>query len=211
MKYGAKNNLLEELKSLPYFSKEDVFQLGKNEKNYNLKNSTIDTYISRFLKHKEIVPLKRGIYVTADFYNKNKGDISYLFYLANVLRTPSYVSSWTALQYYDLTTESIHTITSITPKVTRSYKTKMGNFTYQSIQKELFSNFSSVKGKFDFFIASPPKALFDLLYSKTRQFRGVQLEDIKTLIKELRIDFDEMDKKEQEKFFSMIKSYISYE
>ncbi|MFH1537281.1 MAG: hypothetical protein ABID45_04790 [Patescibacteria group bacterium] len=211
MKYGAKNNLLEELKSLPYFNKEYVFQLGKNEKNYNLKNSTIDTYISRFLKHKDIIPLKKGLYVSADFYNKNKGEASYLFYLANILRTPSYISSWTALQHYDLTTESIHTIISITPKVTRSYKTKAGNFIYQSIKKELFSNFSLEKGKFDFFIASPSKALFDLLYFKTRQFRGVRLENIKALVEELRIDIDEMSQGEQKKFFLMIKNYIHYE
>jgi predicted transcriptional regulator of viral defense system len=211
MKYGARKNLLEELKSLPYFNKEYIFQLGKNQKNYNLTNSTIDTYSSRFLRYKEIIPLKRGMYVATDFYNKNKDDVSYLFFLANILRPPSYVSSWTALQYYDLTTEAIHTITSITPKVTRSYKTKVGNFTYQSIKKELFSDFSSAKGEFDFFIASPSKALFDLLYFKTRQFRGVRLEDIKAMVEELRIDFDEMSQAEQKKFFSMIKKYINYD
>ena len=141
----------------------------------------------------------------------NKNDTSYTFYLANIIRTPSFISSWTALQYYDLVTEAIHTITSITPKVTRSYETKAGNFAYQSIQKEMFSNFSSVKGKFDFFIASPSKALFDLLYFKTRQFRGVHFEDIKSLIEELRIDIDEMSEEEQKKLFSMIKNYLHYE
>ncbi|OGH64736.1 MAG: hypothetical protein A2821_01105 [Candidatus Magasanikbacteria bacterium RIFCSPHIGHO2_01_FULL_41_23] len=75
----------------------------------------------------------------------------------------------------------------------------------------MFSNFSSVKGKFDFFIASPSKALFDLLYFKTRQFRGVHFEDIKSLIEELRIDIDEMSEEEQKKLFSMIKNYLHYE
>ena len=145
--------------------------------------------------------------MSADFFDKNRNDISYSFYLANIIRTPSYVSSWAALQYYNLTTEAIRSVTSVTPKVTRDYQTKAGNFAYQSINKELFYNFSLVKGKFDFFIASPSKALFDLLYFRTRQFRGLTLEKIKASVEELRIDIDEMSKEEQTKFYTMIKKY----
>ena len=68
-----------------------------------------------------------------------------------------------------------------------------------------------MNGKFNFFIASPAKALFDLLYFKTRQFRGVKQGDIKPMIKELRIDIDEMDKLEQDKFYEMIKKYLNHE
>ena len=204
MKY--REILLEQLKKQPYFNKKAIYQLGEQ---YGLKNTTVDAYISRSLKRKDIVPLKNGLYVSANFFDTNSGDISYSFYLANIIRTPSYISSWTALQYYNLTTESIHTITSITPKVTRSYETKAGNFIYQTIKKELFTDFSLTKGKFDFFIASPSKALFDLLYFKTRRFNGVHVENIRSLISELRIDFEEMDKNEQDKFFSMIKKYVN--
>lgn len=204
----SKNNLIEQLKNLPYFGKDTVRQLGGQ---LGLKDTTVDVYISRFLKFKEIFKLRRELYISADFYNKNKVDVSYQFYLANILRKPSYVSSWTALQYYNLTTESIHGITSVTQKPTRTYDTKIGSFSYRSIQKELFADFSSVEGKFNFFIASPAKALFDLLYFKTRQFRGVKVENIKPLIEELRIDFDEMDKLEQDKFYEMIKKHINHE
>lgn len=198
----SKKNLLEQLKTLPYFSKSTVCQLGEH---LGLKETTVDTYISRFLQYKEIIALKNGLYVTTDFFEKNRVDISYSFYLANIIRSPSYVSSWTALQYYNLATEAIHSVTSITLKVTREYQTKTGTFSYQSIRKDLFSDFSLIKGKFDFYIASPAKALFDLLYFRTKQFRNVKMEMIKGLIEDLRIDFDEMDKAEQEKFNLMIK------
>ena len=200
----SKNNLLEQLKSLPHFGKKTVYQLGKQ---LGLKDGTVDTYISRFLKYKEIIWLNKGLYISSDFFEKNKNDISYSFYLANIIRTPSYVSSWAALQYYNLTTEAIHSVTSITPKVTRDFETKAGNFTYQSIKKDLFSDFSLAKGRFDFYIASPSKALFDLLYFRTHQFRGVKSENIHALIEELRIDIDETDKEEQVKFYEMIKKY----
>lgn len=204
----SRKNLLEQLKILPYFSKDTVHQLGNQ---LGLKDTTVDTYISRFLGYKEIFKLKRGMYVSADFYNKNKGDISYPFYLANIIYKPSYVSSWVALQYYNLTTESIHTITSVAQKTTRTYHTKVGNFSYQSIQKKLFTDFSSVERRFNFFIASPTKALFDLLYFKTHQFRGVKMENVKLLVEGLRIDVDEMDENEQDKFYEMIKKYLKHE
>lgn len=208
----SSKNLIEQLNTLPHFNKETINQFGKQ---LGLKNVSINTYISRFLKRKEIIKLKKGLYVAADFFNKNKGDISYSFYLANILRTPSYVSSWAALQYYNLTTESIYGITSITTKITRVYKTRAETFNYQSIKKELFSGFSLIKGtpaastgKFDFFIASPSKALFDLLYFKTHQFRGVKFKNIKKIIEELRINIEEMTKKERVTFYTMAKKYL---
>lgn len=198
-------NLLEGLKGMPYFSKDSVLQLGTQ---LGLSRSSITTYISRFLKRRQLLQLKKGLYVSADFFEKHRHDTSYVFYLANIIRTPSYVSSWTALQYYDLTTEAILTITSVTPKITRTFQTKVGTFIYQSIHKELFNDFSLVKDTFEFFIASPAKALFDLLYFRTHQFRGVSRENVMALIEELRIDFDEMDASEQKKFHALLSPYL---
>ena len=195
---------------MPHFSKDSLYHLGKQ---LGLADATVNTYISRFLGHKEIIQLKRGLYVTADFFSKNSRDASYAFYLANIIRTPSYVSSWSALQFYNLTTEAIHGVTSVTPKVTRTYMSKAGNFSYQSLKKDLFSDFSLIKGKaFGFFIASPAKALFDLLYFKTHQFRSVHpTKGVKVLVEELRIDIDEMDKKERSRFYDSVKRYIDNE
>lgn len=201
----SSENLLEQLKSLPHFSKKTIQELGKQ---LGLKDISVDTYISRFLQRKGIIQLKKGLYVAAAFWSKNQGDISYTFYLANILRTPSYVSSWAALQYYNLTTEAIYTTTSITPKVTRNYKTRAGVFTYQSLKKDLFFGSHLVKGKFNFFIASPAKALFDLLYFKTHQFRGIQFKDIEKLIEEMRIDIEEMAEKDQTAFYALLKKYL---
>lgn len=203
----SKKNLLEQLNILPHFSKSTIYQLGSQ---LGLKNSTVNTYISRFLKHKDILPLRRGLYVSAYFFAKNKSDISYSFYLANIMRTPSYVSSWTALQYYNLTTEKIPwQIISVTPKVTRKYEVKsVSTFSYQSIKKELFSDYSLVKGKFDFFVASPSKALFDLLYFRTHQFRSIKFDDVEKIVEELRIDINEMSEEEQKSFYKKVKTYL---
>ena len=212
----SKRNLLEQLKSLPHFSKDSVHHLGRQ---LGLTDATLDTYISRFLKYKEIIPLKKGTYVSADFLDKNRKNISYSFYLANIIREPSYVSSWSALQFYNLATEAIYGITSVTPKLTRKFSTKAGNFSYQSIKKDLFSDFTLISDhssgtdpvQFDFFIASPSKALFDLLYFMTRQFRGIRMKDIALLVEDLRIDIEEMDKKEKSKFYLMVEGCMNNE
>ncbi len=204
----SKKNLIEQLKSLPYFNKATFCQLGNS---YGLEDSTMDTYISRYIKSKEIIQLKKGLYITTDFYNNNKNDISYIFYLANVLRGPSYVSSWAALQYYNLTTEIINTITSVSEKVTRDYITKINTFSYHSINKKLFKDYSLVKGKFEFFIATPSKALFDLIYFRTNQLRGIKIEEIDSIVESLRIDIDEMDGKERDNFYKLIRDYIRNE
>lgn len=200
----SKSNLLIQLENLPYFNRETMYSLGIK---LGLKEGSIKTYISRFLKSREIYKMN-NVYVSRTFFDKNKSNISYSFYLSNLIRQPSYISSWTALQYYNLTTESIYGFTAVTLKVTRNYDIKAGNFSYQSIKKDLFNNFALVKGNFDFFIASPSKALFDLLYFRTNQFKGLNCEKVEDLIKELRVDFSEMEKEEQDKFYLMLKNVI---
>ena len=66
MKY--REILIEQLKSLPYFSKESILQLSKQ---YGLKGTTVDSYIRGSLVLKDIIQLKRVMYTTADFYEKN--------------------------------------------------------------------------------------------------------------------------------------------
>ncbi|MFA6409044.1 MAG: hypothetical protein WCW01_02550 [Gammaproteobacteria bacterium] len=204
MKY--RKILLGQVENLPYFDKKALYQLSEQ---YAIKPGTLDAYIRQSLTHRDLIQLKKGMYVTNEYFQKNKGDASYAFYLANVLCQPSYVSSWAALQYYNLATEAVYTITSVTPKITRTYNNKTGNFAYHSIKKELFSDFSLIQGSFDFFIASPAKALFDLIYFKTNQFKGLHISDLEPLIEEdLRIDIDEMDPKEKEHFYNLIKKYL---
>ena len=55
MKY--REILLNLLKLQPYFDKKAVYQLSKQ---FKLKNTTVDTYISRSLKRKDIILLNRG-------------------------------------------------------------------------------------------------------------------------------------------------------
>ena len=197
-------NIIEQLKPLPFFSRKSVSQIADQ---YNLKTGTVDSYIKKLLASRELIQLKKGFYITDESLKKNRTDTSFIFFLANVLRTPSYVSMWSALQYYNLATEAINTTTSVTSQVTRSYNSMVGNFVYRSIKKDLFFGFLLVKGNFDFFIATPAKALFDIIYFKTNQFRSIRLKKLAQIIADLRIDLDEFDINERKNFYALMKKY----
>ncbi len=191
--------IFELVKKFPYFNKKTMKDLCLK---HNLSLSTADSYVHKGLKNNEIILLKKGIYVTKDFYNKKTEDIGYTFYLANKLRTPSYITSWIALDYYNMTTNVINTITSITTKATRTYSNKIGTFSYNSIKEGLFKGFSLKKSRlgFEYLIASPAKALFDLVYLSTNQFKTPEPK----ILKRLRIDISEIDKEEKKEFKKLI-------
>jgi predicted transcriptional regulator of viral defense system len=201
----SSKNLLEQLKILPFFDKNTVLSLAEPLK---IGKSTVDTYISRYLGRKDLIGLKNGMYVSSEFFSANKGDASYIFYLANIIYSPSYVSSWSALQHYGMTTESIYGTTSMALKTSRRYLVKpIGDFSYRSIRRDLFTGFSMEKGRFEYFIASPAKALFDLLYFRTNGLRGIGPADALRLAEDLRVDIDEMGAEEKDKFIELIKNY----
>jgi predicted transcriptional regulator of viral defense system len=195
-----RKKILEELKEFPYFNKKVIKELCLK---HNLSLATVNSYIHKGTKNNEVVRLKNGFYVTKEFYDKNIEDIGYVFFIANQLRNPSYISSWIALDYYNMTTNVINTVTSVTTKVTRDYSNKVGNFTYKSIKNELFKGFSSIKSRlgFDYLIASPAKALFDLIYLNTNQFRTFEPD----ILKRLRIDTEEMSNKSKKEFKKLLK------
>ncbi len=195
--------ILQRFNEMPYFDKQTLIQLSQN-----IKLTSIDRYIYLSLIRKDIIQLKKGYYVTNTFFAKHKDDISYLFYIANILRYPSYVSSYTALQYYDLMTDITYGTVSITNKIPRSYKNIAGDFQYHSIKNNLFKDYKLEKGNFNYFIATPSKALFDFLYFKHNQFRGLSKENVYSLIDIYRIDIEEMSIKEQKNFEILLNNHI---
>ncbi len=153
---------LTKLVKLPYFRTSHPEALLPH-----LKKPSLYQKISRWLKRGEIIELKKGYYVTKEYKEKNISDPSYLFYLANILRYPSYVSGAYILSKYDILTEITYPITSITTKTTRIYTNSLGNFIYYSISPKLYEGYDRQLFKNEpIYAASLAKALFDYLYIK---------------------------------------------
>ncbi|MBK7335342.1 MAG: hypothetical protein IPJ00_03925 [Saprospirales bacterium] len=88
-----------------------------------------------------------------------------LFFAANHIYAPSYISLHSALSWYGFIPEGVFTTTSVSTRKTQEFKTPIGYFSYRSIKRELFFGYRlvSING-FQFKIADPAKTLLDFLY-----------------------------------------------
>jgi predicted transcriptional regulator of viral defense system len=86
--------------------------------------------------------------------------------LANELNY-SYISLEYALSYYQIIPDIAQTITSISKNRNEKIQNEFGSFVYQKIAKDLFVGYALVQSEKEnrnFRLASPEKALFDLVY-----------------------------------------------
>lgn len=114
-----------------------------------------------------IIRLKRGLYVVNP---EHSGKTLSNELIANHLYAPSYISMSTALRYYGLIPEAVYTHQSMTVKHSRNFHTPIGNYAYRQIARDSFSvGVRSVhKGEYAFLMASPEKALCDLIANSSK-------------------------------------------
>ena len=151
-----------------------------------------------------IIRLKRGLYVVNP---EHSGKTLSSELIANHLYTPSYISMSTALRYYGLIPEAVYVHQSMTVKHPRSFQTPVGNYDYKYISREAFSIGvrSMHKGDYAFLIASPEKALCDLIANSSkvnlRYMKDVEI----YLEQDIRMDMDEFYKMDETIFKDYIK------
>lgn len=119
--------------------------------------------LSRWKRAGKIYQLRRGLYSLAPPFQKIK---PHPFMVANHLRTASYVSLQSALAYYGMIPEHVPLTTSVTTGRPAEWRTPLGVFDFRHIQVDFFDGFKWVElGEIQrAFIASPEKALLDLVY-----------------------------------------------
>ena len=141
----------------------------------------------------ELIRLKKGLYVVAP-------DVHHMTIskelIANHLYGPSYISFENALSFYQLIPERVHTIRSLTLKRARNFSTPIGNFEYISAKKNYFGigiRQEIVNDRYAYLIASPEKALCDIIYATP----GLRLQSVKAmqvyLEEDLRIDLSAIE------------------
>ena len=144
-------------------------------------------------KNGYIIRLKRGLYVVNP---EHSGKTLSSELLANHLYAPSYISMSTALRYYGLIPETVYVHQSMTVKHSRSFQTPIGSYDYKYISREAFPvGVRSIhKGDYAFLMASPEKALCDLVANSSkvnlRYMKDVEI----YLEQDIRMDMDEFYK-----------------
>ena len=163
-----------------------------------------DKKVTWLEKQGVIIRLKRGLYVINPEYS---GKTLSSELIANHLYTPSYISMSTALRYYGLIPEAVYVHQSMTVKHSRSFQTPVGSYDYKYISREAFSIGvrSMHKGDYAFLIASPEKALCDLIANSSkvnlRYMKDVEI----YLEQDIRMDMDEFYKMDETIFKDYIK------
>lgn len=115
---------------------------------------------NRYVKNNYLIRLKNNLYISLDKFN-NLTETE-LFKLANLIQVPSYISFTTALSYYNITSQQLQgIIESAAIKRTKKITAKNIRFDFILLKKDFYNNFIFIN---EFFIATPEKALADVIY-----------------------------------------------
>jgi predicted transcriptional regulator of viral defense system len=137
-----------------------VFSAQEFRRAAGLTPASAKHLLIRYVKKGVVLKLKdkRGLYCL-------KGRRPHPWLLANKLLRPSYVSLETALSHYGQIPESVHAVTSVTPKIPRSFESLELHFSYQRVKPSAFTGYKPVliDGQ-TVWLAEPEKAAADYLY-----------------------------------------------
>ncbi len=137
-----------------------------------------------------ILKVRRGFYC----FEERRKDERFLYFSANKIYAPSYVSFESALAHYSFIPEGIFITTSSTTRNTTSYETLVGNFVYRHLKPVLFFGYKLIRDEgFPVKIAEPEKVILDYFYlnklNTIDEMRELRLNEIQ--IKEI-IDFEKL-------------------
>jgi len=163
MKYLAFKHKIEQF---PVFSSGLISSLVED-------TNTLKVQLANWKKKGLITQPRKGLYVLGKEFRKIEPS---LFYLANQMYIPSYVSLESALRFYGLIPEFVAQITSVTARNTSKFQNEFGDFSYQHLKPECFSGFTALKDEnnLNILIASPEKAVVDFLYFNLSRFNSVE-------------------------------------
>ncbi|MDR1725860.1 MAG: hypothetical protein LBR28_05690 [Bacteroidales bacterium] len=142
----------------------------------------------------DIVRLRKGLYVVSPKISRR--EISREL-VANHLYHPSYVSLESALAYYGLIPERVYTVRSVCMKLRKQYDTPLGHFEYIKVPENYYPlgvRQEIVNNEYAFLIATPEKALCDLILA-TPRLRLQSVRAMQTYLEEdLRLDFSAVER-----------------
>lgn len=182
---------------------KELIQLGVIPFNISVLRSLFSSYnfpndkIQALENEGKLIRLKKGMYVVSPDVS---GELLSSELIANHLYGPSYVSMESALRYYGLIPEKVFNVRSATTNRSRKFGNSIAAFQYVSVREDYYSigiNQKMVDNKYTFLLASPEKALCDLIVT-TPHINFQSVKAVETFLEDdLRLDmpaFLAMDK-----------------
>jgi hypothetical protein len=140
--------------------------------------------LTRWVNSGKLYQLRRGIYSVAPPYQKVQ---PHPFLIANSLQRASYVSLQSAMAFYGLIPETVNITTSVCAGRPERLKTPLGIFEFRHIKSKLLFGYKLIDlGGQRAFIATPEKALLDLIYLQpgrvtTKYLQELRLQNLERL------------------------------
>jgi len=132
-----------------YFNIQDLGKIS------GYSTDSLYVILNRLVKRNELIRLCPGIYILPE-------KIADIEIIANLIYYPSYLSFDSALAKYGLISQIPYTFSFATIRKTKSITLLDYSIEYRMINKSYFSGY--IKLKNGLFIASPEKALVDMIY-----------------------------------------------
>ena len=174
----------KELKNFPAFSLKEIEKLSGKVYYHRLNEWQKKGYIKR---------IANGIFMFAD----EQIDDMYLYYLANKIYEPSYISLESGFAYYGFIPEAVYKTTSVTTKKTSHFQQDNIVFEYRSIHSRFNFGYTLVNWKnVTIKIAEPEKAIIDYFYLNTEINTIDRIEDMRfnTIAMNEQIDWNKIDR-----------------
>lgn len=165
-----------------------------------------DDFISRLVKAGELVRLKKGFFLIAEKIKETPVPYEQI---ANLMNGPSYISFEWALSFYKIIPEGVYVVTSASTSRSKTYNTPVGTFDYIHLSHQRYAigidQKENAAGRF--LIATPEKALADLIHLKGNKLEGNDL--MLDLLEARRMDEDLLKALNKKHLFEIASSYRS--
>lgn len=129
----------------------------------NVAPQQVRLQLSRWVKSGRLVQLRRGLYALAPPWRKVE---PHPFLVANALQRGSYVSLQAVLASHGVIPEHVPVVTSVGPGRPETVRNPLGTFQFNRLIKDMHFGYTrlEVAPRQFAFVASPEKALLDLVY-----------------------------------------------
>ena len=134
--------------------------------------------LSRWTRAGRLYQLRRGLYALAPPHQKVK---PHPFVVANAMVRGSYVSLQSALAHYGLIPEYTPAVTSVSAGRPARWETPLGDYEYRHVKTGWLHSYRRLElGRDEFaFVATPEKALLDLIYLQPGGEAPAYLEELR--------------------------------
>jgi predicted transcriptional regulator of viral defense system len=151
---------------------------------------SIRRQLSRWTDSGRLYQLRRGLYAVAPPFQKVR---PHPFLVANRMVLGSYVSLQSALAHYGLIPEAVWMTTSVTSSRPGRWETPLGVYEFRHIQSDLLTGYRWLEVADDqrAYVASPEKALLDLVYLEPEGDSAPYLKELRLQHLEI-LDLDEL-------------------